>query len=117
MVEVMQNGVPFDLGAMERELRRSEPYVREGHTAHTLVHSADMRVVLIVIRSGNRIPAHHANESAVLHAVSGHLRVHVEGRIVELPTGHIVALTPGTRHDVETATDSAFVLTLGWPPT
>jgi quercetin dioxygenase-like cupin family protein len=117
MVEIASpNGVAFDLGAIECELQQSEPYLREGHTARTLVHAADMRVVLIAIKSGNRIPTHQANESAALHAISGHLRLHVGGRIVELPSGHVLTLERGLAHDVEAETDSAFVLTLGWPP-
>ena len=115
--ESSEHGIAFDLGAIERELRQSEPYRREGHTARSLVHAADMRVMLIAIKGGNRIAAHHANESAALHAISGHLRLHAAGRVVELPAGHLLTFERGIKHDVEATTDSAFVLTLGWTVT
>jgi len=112
--ECGQHGVVSDLGAIERELRQGDAYRREGHTARTLVHASDMRVVLVAIMAGNRIAEHHANESAALHAISGCLRVHVEGRVVNVPAGQLLTLERGLKHDVEADVDSAFVLTLGW---
>ena len=112
--ESPQHGVTFDLGAIEREMRQEEPYRREGHTARTLVHAPDLRVVLVAIKGGSRIAEHHASKSASVHTISGHVRLHLPDRTVELPAGQMLVLGPGLSHDVEAATDSAFVLTLGW---
>jgi hypothetical protein len=35
---------------------------------------------------------------------------------VDLPAGHLLALDQCVPHDVEAAEDSAFLLTLSWPP-
>jgi quercetin dioxygenase-like cupin family protein len=112
--ESPQHGVTFDLGALERELRADAAYQSTGHAARTLVREPDLRVVLIAIRAGSRIAEHEADESASVHTIAGHVRLHLPDRVVELPAGRLLTLGPGLRHDVEATTDSAFVLTLGW---
>jgi quercetin dioxygenase-like cupin family protein len=109
-----QQGITFDLAAIEREMRQEEPYRREGHTARTLMRAPDLRVVLVAIKGGDRIAEHHVRESAVIHAISGQLRLRLPDRTVELPAGQLLVLEPDLAHDVEAAVDSAFVLTLGW---
>jgi quercetin dioxygenase-like cupin family protein len=112
--ESSEHGVAFDLGAIERELTQQEAYRHEGHTARTLVLAPDLRVVLVTLKGGSRIAEHHANESTSIHAVSGHVRVHLRDRTVDLPAGWILVLARGLEHHVEATIDSAFVLTLGW---
>lgn len=109
-----QHGIAFDLGAIDYEMRQEVAYERGGHTARTLVHAADLRVLLVVMQAGSHIAEHRANESAAIHAVSGHVSVHLHDRTVELPAGRLLALAPGLQHDVEAVIDSAFILTLGW---
>ena len=112
--ETPHGGVSIDLGAIEQELRRQEPYAREGHTARTLLRAPDLRVVLITMKAGSRIAEHRANESASLHTISGHVRLQLQERIVDLPAGRLLLLEQGLEHDVEAVTDSTLVLTLGW---
>lgn len=112
--ESPEHGSTFDLGAIELEMRREEPYQKQGHTARTLVRAPDLRVLLVVIKGGSRIPEHHANESTSIHTISGHVRLHLSDRTVELPAGRLLVLDRELKHDVEAAIDSAFVLTLGW---
>jgi quercetin dioxygenase-like cupin family protein len=112
-LESSQHGT-FDLDAIEREMRQEESYRREGHTARTLVRAPDLRVVLVAIKGGSRIAEHHANASASVQTIAGLVRLHIQGRTVELPAGQLLILERGLKHDVEAATDSAFVLTLGW---
>lgn len=107
-------GVVFDLAAAERELRQVDAYVREGHAARTLVREPDLRIVLLVMKAGGRIAEHHADETASIHALGGHLRLHVQDRVVELPAGGLLVLERGLRHDVEAVLESALLLTLGW---
>ena len=88
--------------------------MREGHTARTLTREHDLRIVLIVMKAASRIAEHHANETASIHALSGHLRLHILNRAVELSAGQLLVLERGLRHDVEAVVESAFLLTLGW---
>jgi quercetin dioxygenase-like cupin family protein len=104
----------FDLAGIEHELRKEDAYLREGHTARTLVRKADLRIVLVVMKTGARIAEHRAKETATVHALSGHLRLRLPDKTAELPAGRLLAMDAGLEHDVEAVADSAFLLTLGW---
>lgn len=114
-------GVIIDLTAIGQEMRTEEAYVREGHTARTLVREHDLRVVLIVMKAGSRMAEHSANETVSIQPLSGRLRLQLprlarqrEDRIVDLPVGRLLVLERGNEHDVEAIDDSAFLLTFGW---
>lgn len=113
--ESTSEGVIFDLATAERELRAEDAYVRQGHTARTLVREPDLRILLLVMKVDSRIAEHRANETASIHALSGHVRLHLLDRVVDLRSGQLLVLERGLRHDVEAVLDSAFLLTLGWP--
>jgi quercetin dioxygenase-like cupin family protein len=112
--ETIDRGAVFDLAAIDAELRRDDAYQRDGHTARTLVREDDIRIVLIVMRAGARIAEHRANETASIHALSGHVRLRLPGRDAELLAGRLLVLERGIGHDVEAIAESAFLLTLGW---
>ena len=108
-------GARFDLEVIAQELRESDTYSREGQTARTLTRSADLRTVLVVIRAGNSISEHRTDVSTTVHTLAGHLTLQLPDRTVDLPVGCLLVLGPGLAHDVTAETDSAFLLTLGWP--
>ena len=112
--EPIHQGSVFDLAAIDAEMRREDAYRGGGHTARTLVREDDMRIVLIVMRAGARIAEHGANDTASIHAISGHVRVRLPNNAVDLPAGRLLVLERGLRHDVEAVAESAFLLTLGW---
>lgn len=41
--------------------------------------------------------------------------MHADGRVIDLPMGHVLALDGAVPHDVEALEDSAFLLTIAWP--
>ena len=57
-------GASFDLSALDTELRREPAYALSGFTARTLIRESDLRVVLIVMKAGARMPDHRAEETA-----------------------------------------------------
>lgn len=109
------NGVAFDLRRIAQELRELDAYSREGHTARTLTRSADLRTVLIVVAAGNAIPVHETDVSITVQTLTGHLRLQLPERTVDLPEGCLLVMAPGLAHDVNAEVDSALLLTLGWP--
>lgn len=111
--ETQPRVAPFDLAALEREMRGEAAYARDGHTARSLVRLDDLRVLLVVAKAGSRIAEHRAKETATLHLLSGTVRLRLPERSVELQSGGFLALKAELRHDVEALADSAFVLTLG----
>ena len=110
-----QHGVEIGLEALERELRSDEAYLRGDHTARTLVHEPDLRVVLIAMKAGGRIEEHQAKATASVHVLSGEIRVDLPDSVVNLSAGSFLLLERGLRHAVESRTESAFLLTLGGP--
>lgn len=112
--ESTAGGALFDLVTADREMRHEEAYTREGHTARTLARERDLRIVLVVMKATARIAEHHAKETVSIQALSGHLRLRILNKVVELPAGQLLVLEGGLRHDVEAVLESAFLLTLGF---
>ncbi len=108
------NGTVFDFDRLGNELRAEDAYERTGQMARTLVHTLDLRIVVIALRAGKTISEHDANVTASVHALSGHLSLKLPDQVVDLKTGQLLALGAGLKHDVSAVEDSVFVLTLGW---
>ncbi|MFI5069896.1 MAG: cupin domain-containing protein [Terriglobales bacterium] len=104
----------FDLNAEIKQLR-SENAWQGGRNSKTLVKHADFRVVLTVLKSGARLHEHKAAGRISVQAVEGHIRMHVQDKVIDLPAGHMLALERALPHDVEALEDSAFLLTIAWP--
>lgn len=109
------HGVSFDIESVVRELRAEEPYRREGQTARTLIRAPDLRIVVVALMEGKTMSEHHANVTASVQTLSGHIRLNLPDRGVDVPKGHLVVLAAGLSHDVHAVIDSTFLLTLGWP--
>lgn len=114
MPKPSDDGATFDLVNIGRELQASEAYLREGQTARTLTRSSDLRIVLVALGAGNVIPEHHADVTTTVQTMSGHIRLQLPDRSVELAAGCLLVLGTGLRHDVQADVDSTFLLTLGW---
>lgn len=104
----------FDL-AGEVERLQSEPEWKGGQNARTLVKHEDVRVVLIALRAGARIPNHQTGGRITIHTVRGHVRVRAQDQDRDLPLGNLLALDRALPHDVEALEDSAILLTIAWP--
>lgn len=101
--------------ARELEQLQREPGWQSGHAARTLVKYEGLRVVLIALQAGSRIPEHHTEGQISIHTITGHIRVHAQERSFDLLTGGLLALDRGFAHDVEALEESAFLLTIAWP--
>jgi quercetin dioxygenase-like cupin family protein len=106
--------VEFDLGT-ELALLQQEPEWQTGHNSKTLVKYDNLRVVLIMMKAGSRIPDHQTEGRISIQTIRGRIVVRATGRTFDLPDGGLLALDRGLRHDVEALEDSAFLLTIAWP--
>lgn len=107
----------FDLNGELAKLREDEAWKQPaGRSSKTLVKHRDMRIVLIAMKANTRMHEHTAAARISVHTLSGHVRLHLPGGVVELPAGHLLAVDESMPHDVEAREDSAFLLTLSWPP-
>jgi quercetin dioxygenase-like cupin family protein len=113
--ESLQNPIlSFDLNGELKRLREENAW-QAGRNSKTLVKHPDFRVVLTVLKSGVRLHEHKAAGRISVQAVAGHIRMHVQGDVFDLPAGHLLALERALPHDVEALEDSAFLLTIAWP--
>ncbi len=105
----------FDFAEEAEKLRRENPWVQHGRNAVTLVKHPDLRIVFMLLRLGTRLQEHPARGRISIHTLSGRVRLHLKGRTVELPVGHLLALEREVAHDVEAVEESAILLTIAWP--
>ncbi|MGH9574825.1 MAG: cupin domain-containing protein [Candidatus Acidiferrales bacterium] len=104
----------FDLNAETERLRREEAW-QAGRNSKTLVKYPDFRVVLVVLKTGARMPDHKAAGSISVQTITGHIQMHIGSELFDLPAGRILTLEPEILHDVEALEDSGFLLTIAWP--
>lgn len=103
----------LDLTAVADELQRSPLWRLRGQDARTLIKRPDLRLVLIALRAGERIPEHRTERRALLRVLSGRLQVTLPTGTVELQPGEDLVVEPAAPHDVLARADSAFLLSLG----
>ena len=104
----------FDLIA-EVERLHGEGTWNTGHNARTLIKYDDLRVVLMALKAGSRIPEHKANGRISVQVLSGHIRLNASGRTFDLLPGSLLALDERAPHDLEALDESAVLLTIVWP--
>jgi quercetin dioxygenase-like cupin family protein len=107
----------FDLASELDQLHRDESWLHPtGRSSKTLVKYPDLRIVLIAMKANTRMHEHTAAGRISVHALNGHIRLQLRERVVDVPAGHLLTLDQCVPHDVEATEDSAFLLTLSWPP-
>ncbi len=107
----------FNLASELAQLKRDESWLSgTGRSSKTLVKYADLRIVLIAMKANTRMHEHAAASRISVQTLNGHIRLHLRERVVDLPAGNLLALDQCVSHDVEASEDSAFLLTLSWPP-
>jgi quercetin dioxygenase-like cupin family protein len=106
----------FDLFKEIEELRKKGSWDREtGRSSKTLVKQQDFRIVLVLMKADTRMREHQADARISIQALSGRIRIHLDGQSIGLTAGGLLALDCGLRHDVESVEESAFLLTISWP--
>lgn len=103
----------LDLIREAEDLRR-EPEWAKGQNARTLVKFDTLRVVLMVLAKGARIPEHQTSGRITVQPLQGHIRLRAEGRTFDAPVGRLLSLDRDVRHEVEALDESAFLLTIAW---
>jgi len=104
----------FDLTSEVDRLHRESTW-NTGQNARTLIKYDDLRVVLMALKAGARIPEHKANGRISVQVLSGHVRLNALGRAFNLLPGSLVALDERAPHDLEALEESAILLTIAWP--
>jgi quercetin dioxygenase-like cupin family protein len=102
----------FDLGGESTRLS-----IASGarHTTRTLAKLDAMRLALMKLESGSAILEHRSAHQISIHVLSGHVVLNVEGRPLDMPTGHVVVLERGVAHDIVAKEASSVLLTVSAP--
>jgi quercetin dioxygenase-like cupin family protein len=107
----------FNLASELDQLHRDESWLQPtGRSSRTLVKYPDLRILLIAMKANTRMHEHTAAGRISVHTLDGHIRLHLPDRVVDLSAGNLLVLDRCVSHDVEASEDSAFLLTLSWPP-
>lgn len=104
----------FDIPG-ELEQLHHEAGWQSGQNAKTLVKYDGLRIVLIALKTGSRIPEHRTEGQIAIQTVVGHIQVRAQGRSFDVRPGGLLALDQGVPHDVEAIEESAFILTIARP--
>ena len=105
----------FDLARELDQLHREAGWT-SGQNARTLVKYDGLRMVLIALKAGSKIPQHQTEGHVSIHTVAGHIQVRAQGRTFELRQGGLLTLDQGVPHDVEAIEESAVLLTIAPRP-
>ena len=103
----------FPLPKLVAALRAEREWARDGRGARILHKSAQIKVILVVLKAGKTIPAHRTKSTISLQVLDGSLRLSAAGGRQTIAPGSLVTLAPDIPHDLEAAGDCAFLLTMG----
>lgn len=101
--------------AEETKRLREENVWQGGRNSKTLIKNEDFRIVLTVLQSNALLHEHKSAGRISVQVLEGHIEMHVQGEMFDLPAGHLLALDRALPHDVKALEDSAFLLTIAWP--
>jgi quercetin dioxygenase-like cupin family protein len=100
------------LDVME-EVRKMRASPRPGgRLGKTLVRNPDLRVVLMVLERGARIPRHHSKGSLTIQALDGRVIVALLESSFDLEPGQILAIDRDVSHALVAVDESALLLTI-----
>jgi quercetin dioxygenase-like cupin family protein len=89
-----------------------DPQSEAAHRAQILIKTDTLRVVLITMLKGGRLPDHTAPGPITIHVLRGKMNVSIEGGSQVLSEGELVSMAPGVMHSVEGVEEGAFLLTI-----
>lgn len=87
-----------------------------GNTAVTLLKQPLIRAVLMVLKTGAKIPEHKANGDLTVQMLRGKLRFRVNNREFILTQGELLTVGGNLPHDLEAEEDAEVLLTIAMNP-
>jgi len=87
----------------------------ESKTA-TLIKTAELEVLRLVLPAGKEIPSHKAPGEITVQCLEGRTAFTAHGRTQELTPGQLLYLTAGEPHALKAAEPSSLLVTIRLPP-
>jgi len=79
---------------------------------HTLLKTADMEVIRLVLPAGKVIPGHRAPGEITVHCLEGEVAFTAYGKTQTLPAGRMLYLSSAATHALEAVQDSSVLVTI-----
>ena len=81
----------------------------------TLIKSADLEVIRLVLPAGKEIPTHKAPGEITVQCLEGRVAFTAEGKTQDLTPGRLLFLAAGEPHAVKGVEDSSLLVTIILP--
>ncbi len=106
----------FDLDAEGMKIRNEAEPPRDGHRQITLFRGGGLSIVLFDFEPGGSLRHHAADGYVTVLVVDGEIVMTTPDREHRMPSGHLLVLRPGVRHDVRADVASRVLLTVRLDP-
>lgn len=106
----------FDLADEAARLRQEREWQEGRRNAITLRKGEGMNVVLMVMKSGDKLAEHAAPGPITLSVREGRVRFTTADAAVEAGPDELISCNPGVAHSVEAVTDAICLLHLASAP-
>ncbi len=104
----------FDFTQELERLRQNSEW-ESGIARKVLIRYPDLQVTLRRMKANTRIPEHHNPGRICVQTIFGHIRMHADDKLFDLPHGKMLVLDRAVTHDVEAVEESTFLLTVAYP--
>ena len=106
----------FDLDAEGERLAAENGGMRDGHRQITLFRGGGVSIVLFDFERDGWLKDHAADGYVTIEVLSGELRMSTPEHEYRMPSGSLLVLRPGVRHDVRAEAPSRMLLTVRLDP-
>jgi uncharacterized protein (DUF2249 family)/quercetin dioxygenase-like cupin family protein len=96
----------------ELDVNSFADFTEEDIARRILLEDPVMRVVLVSLRAGQRLPEHAANGLVTVYSVEGRVHFYEGEELSEMVPGILVRLAPGRPHRLEAKEDSRLLVTM-----
>ena len=103
----------LELSEQFERLKQEPTWRASGRNAITLAKAPELRVVLLLLGRGTKLPEHRAAGPLTFHVLGGSVKFRAGGRVERLGSGALIVLESAVAHEVEALEESACLLTLG----
>ena len=94
------------------QLRQESTWRTSGRNAITLTKEPGLRLVLMLLGKGTRIPEHRTAGPLTFHVLTGSMTFRAGDRAQTLASGELIVLESAIAHEVEALEESTCLLTL-----
>jgi len=94
-------------------LRRAKA-TKVGRAARTLAKEGPFRITIVGMVRGTVMKSHHVDGPISLHVMRGRIGLETESQVLQMGPGDLTILDTGVEHEIVSAADSVFLITMSW---